>query len=103
MEDVPLEVRTKGLEMLSHFCCVLIDSLFLCLWAVTNFGANLAVRTYFPRDGTDAFIGIVLQGLFGLATLAPIAISLYRDIRVMWIRANQKIADEKVSKAAVIR
>jgi len=96
MNDVPA-VREKGKEMLCHFCCVFIDGLFLCLWAATNFTVNLAVRTYFRPDGPDALIGYILQVLFGCATLAPIAIFTYRDIRVMWIRANQKIAEAVVN------
>jgi hypothetical protein len=97
MGGIPIEVKEKGGEMVTHFCCVFVDGLFLCLWAAINFGVSLAVRNYFPSDGVDAIIGFVLQGLFGIATLAPIAIDIYRDLRVMWIRANRKIAKAAVA------
>jgi hypothetical protein len=42
----------------------------------------------------DVAICFALQVLFGVATMVPIAIFIYRDIRIMWIRANQKIAKE---------
>lgn len=97
MADMPIEVKEKGREMFTHVCCVLIDGLFLSLWAAINFSVNLAVRKYFPPDGADLVIGFVLQGLFGIATLAPIAIDIYRDIRIMLIRAN-----ERITRAAVM-
>jgi len=93
---LPIEVKDKGAEMFTHFCCVFIDGSFLSLWAATNFGVGYAVRRYFPPDGADVVIGVVLRILFGIATLTPIAIDIYRDIRVVWIKANQRI-----TKAAV--
>lgn len=68
-----------------------MDGLFLCLWAATNFGVHFAINKI-HLEGSDEVIAMVLQALFGLATLVPIAIFIYRDIRIMWVRANQKIA-----------
>lgn len=92
MGDLPIEIREKSSEMFIHFCCISIDGIFLGFWAAMNFAVNFVVRRYVPPDGADAIIGWVLQGLFGLATLIPIGIFVYRDIRIMLKRAAQKIA-----------
>jgi hypothetical protein len=98
MGDVPIEVRwtievrEKGAEMAIHFCTVLIDSLFFFAWGALNKYVGKPIHDWFPPDGVDVIVGYVLQALFAIATLAPIAIYFYRDIRLMWIRANQKIA-----------
>jgi hypothetical protein len=85
------EVAEKWNEMFKHFCCVAIDAGFLCLWAAMNFGVNAAVNRFFKLQDMDKVIGFVLQVLFGIATLTPVGISIYRDTRVMWIRANRRI------------
>jgi hypothetical protein len=84
------EVRDKAREMWTHFACLCLDGLFLCLWALLNYGVNIAT-THLRPDGVDVAICFVLQLLFGVSTLVPIAIFIYRDIRIMWNRANQKI------------
>jgi hypothetical protein len=88
--DLPLEVRTKATEMATHFCFVFLDAMFLCLWAPMNLLASRIIR-WCQLEGSDAIIGFVLQAIFGLATLIPIAIFIYRDVRVIWIKATQKI------------
>jgi hypothetical protein len=89
---MPSEVRAKATEMWTHFACICLDGLFLCLWAVLNYCVNIAI-THLRPDGVDVAICFVLQSLFGVATLAPIAIFIYRDIRIMWIRVREKIAN----------
>lgn len=86
-----MEIKEKGLELGLHFCSCLIDGVFLCLWAATNFGIALLLKQ-FHLEGLDAIIAIILQYLFGLSTLAPIVIFIYRDIRIMWIRAAAKVS-----------
>jgi hypothetical protein len=85
------EVRGKATEMWTHFACICLDGLFLCLWALLNYCVNIAI-TYLRPEGVDIAICVALQSLFGVATLVPIAIFMHRDIRIMWNRANQKIA-----------
>jgi hypothetical protein len=89
--DVPAEVRAKATEMALHFCCVFVDALFLFLWASTNFVVNRLIK-WCQLEGSDSIVALVLQALFGIATLIPIAIFIYRDIRLMWIRTALKIA-----------
>jgi hypothetical protein len=99
MSSLPIEVRERGNEMAKHFGCVVLDNAFLAIWAGLNFGTSLAVeRTHLI--GTDLLVLKILQYLFGLSTLTPIAIFIYRDVRVMWIRANQQIQDEQKRSVA---
>src|ERR1700758_2088741 len=83
-------VRAKAGEMTRHLVCAFLDSIFLALWAVPN--------VYIGRfiDGLQ-FAGIeeivlrCLQVLFGISTLAPICIWIYKDVRIMVKRANREI------------
>jgi hypothetical protein len=88
--DLPVEVKEIGKERFTHVCCILIDGVFLCLWAAVNFGVTFFFNR-FPPDGHDKLIASVLQMLIGVATLIPLTIDIYSDIRVMWIRANDRI------------
>jgi hypothetical protein len=88
--------------MLIHFCCISIDAVFLLLWAAVNFSVNAGVHRL-ALDGADAIIGFVLQVLFGIATLVPVAIFIYRDASVMWVRAKKKITQEKTHRESGAR
>jgi hypothetical protein len=84
-------LRTKVNEMTSHLGCAFVDSAFLAIWAVINFGASRLIDR-FHLTGVDLIEVRCLQVLFALWTLSPICIWVYRDIRVMFIRAKMEIA-----------
>jgi hypothetical protein len=62
----------------------------LGLWAAPNVGAERLIQ-WLNVKGIDEVILRCMQVLFGASTLAPICISIYKDVRVMWVRANQQI------------
>jgi len=49
---MPGEVRSKAAEMWTHFACICLDGLFLCLWAALNYAVNLAISIFGPKVST---------------------------------------------------
>jgi len=72
----------------------LIDSAFLALWITVQWVVNKIVVTPLILTGIDRVVLTIFQILFAISTLAPIAITIYRDIRIMLLRTNRKIRKE---------
>jgi hypothetical protein len=72
----------------------LIDSAFLALWVTIQWVVNNKVVTPLILTGIDRFNLTVFQILFAISTLAPVAITIYRDIRIMLLRTQRKIRSE---------
>jgi hypothetical protein len=72
-----------------------IDAFFLVLWVAVQWLANRCIMGM-EISGPDRLVFAVFQwALFPICTLAPIAVWVYQDIRIMIIRAQRKIAEEK--------
>lgn len=98
MADEPYteSVRVRAAEMSQHTAVCLLDSLFLAFWALINFGFYWIVAHIKVTEVAHVIV-ICLEVLFGVATIAPICIWLYKDLSIMVIRANRKIAGEKTA------
>ena len=72
----------------------LIASAFLALWVTVQWVVNNKVVTPLILTGIDKVVLTVFQVLFAISTLAPVAITIYRDIRIMLLRTNRKIRNE---------
>lgn len=72
----------------------LIDSAFLALWVTIQWIVSSKVITPLRLTGIDRLILTIFQILFAISTLAPIAITIYRDIRIMLLRTQRKIRSE---------
>src|SRR4051794_27273089 len=81
--------------MSRHLACAVIDALFLGLWAAPNVGVERLID-WLNVKGIDEVILRCMQALFGIATLAPICIWIYKGVRIMFVRANQQIAAPQV-------
>jgi hypothetical protein len=71
----------------------LIDSAFLLLWVTAQWVVNKIVATLI-LTGIDSFTLLTFQILFAFSTFAPVAIKIYSDVRIMWLRTNRKIRRE---------
>jgi hypothetical protein len=89
-------LRMKANETALHIGITLLDCLFLGLWALPNVLVERLVE-FLHLQGIDNVILRCMQVLFGVSTLAPICISLYKDIRLMVKRANKEIGLYEVS------
>lgn len=72
----------------------LIDSLFLALWVTIQWLVGSKVITPLELSGIDRVVLTIFQILFSISTLAPIAITIYRDIRIMLLRTQRRIQSE---------
>jgi hypothetical protein len=72
----------------------LIYSAFLALWVIVQWFVNNKIIRPLILTGIDQFDLTVFQILFAISTLAPVAITIYRDIRIMLLRTQRKIRKE---------
>jgi hypothetical protein len=73
----------------------IIDSAFLALWVTTQWVVNNKVVTLLILTGIDKVVLTIFQVLFAISTLAPVAITIYKDISIMLLRTNRKIRNER--------
>lgn len=88
-------LRGKATEMSVHLGSAILDAVFLGLWAAPNVGVERVI-TRLNVAGIDLVILRCMQALFGISTLAPICIWIYKDIRIMWLRANHAVDSASV-------
>jgi hypothetical protein len=72
----------------------LADALFLTLWVAVQWVVGSKVVTPLRLSGIDSIVLSIFQVLFAVSTLAPVAITIYRDIRIMLLRTQRKIRQE---------
>jgi len=72
----------------------IFDSAFLALWVAVQWVVNNKVVSPLMLTGIDKLVLTIFQVLFAISTLAPVAITIYRDIRIMLLRTNRKIRKE---------
>ena len=72
----------------------LIDSAFLALWVTVQWFLSSKIVTPLLLTGIDKLVLTIFQILFAISTLAPVAITIYRDIRIMILRTQRKIRSE---------
>jgi hypothetical protein len=72
----------------------LIDSSFLALWVAIQWLINNKVVVPLRLTGLDNLVLSIFQILFAISTLSPVAITIYRDIRIMLLRTQKRIRKE---------
>jgi hypothetical protein len=77
-----------------HFLAIVIDTSFLALWLLLQWLSERAIQYFELADVIDRYVLLVFQVFFAASTLAPVAIYICVDIRVMIIRALQKLRQE---------
>jgi hypothetical protein len=75
----------------------IIDTSFLALWVAVQWLVGNQVIKPLKLSGIDQIVLIIFQILFAISTLAPVAITIYRDIRIMIIRTQRKIKEEVIT------
>lgn len=72
----------------------IIDTLFLAIWVLIQWIVGDKVITPIELTGIDNYVLIIFKIMFAVSTLAPVVITVYRDIRIMLIRTQNKIRQE---------
>lgn len=98
MPDEPTltsEVKSEFFFRVKWIAAAILDGVFLLLWVAIQ----LLVNRYLNRMellGPDRYVVFAFQWLlFPVSTVAPIAIWIYKDIRIMVVRAQREIDREK--------
>ena len=72
----------------------MLDAAFLIAWAAVQHLGSVVIAEM-NLEGIDSLTLFVLQILFAVATILPILIWIYADVRIMWIKANMMISKKK--------
>ena len=84
------ELNNKASNLLIQIACIVIDSIFLSLWVVAQYLVSRLIEKL-GLSGIDQWTFMAFQVIFALSTLAPVIINIYRDIRVMIVKAQKQI------------
>jgi hypothetical protein len=77
----------------------LIDAFFLFLWVIIQWLLNIFIVPL-RLNSFDNLVLSIFQVLFAISTLAPIAITIYQNIRIKLLRTQRKIRQEnKIGEA----
>jgi len=85
-DKIGSELETYVIWVLSS----LIDVVALAVWAILQYGLDVVI-SMLNLTGLNAWVFYTLQIFSAVATLAPIAFFIYRDIRVMWLQTQHEV------------
>lgn len=88
------EVADSAKTFIRWAVAALIDAAFLAVWVATQWIVGWILRGL-PLDGIDAFVLISIQVVLAIATIVPIVLYIYKDIRIVWIRTQRAIQREQ--------
>lgn len=71
----------------------MLDAIFLSVWVIVQYLVNWLIENL-ELGTVDRLVLYIFQLLFAISTLAPVALTIYRDIRVMFIRTQREIHEE---------
>jgi hypothetical protein len=71
----------------------LMDGAFIIFWVAVQYIVNRVVNAL-QLSGIDRVVFYIFQFLLAISTLFPVALTIYKDIRIMAIRTNRKIQYE---------
>jgi len=63
-----------------HVLSIAIDSLFLAVWALIQHWL-LVLLDHLSISGFDKWVRLILQLIFGIATLIPVLLYVYSDLK----------------------
>lgn len=93
-KDEQSELAVKAEEYSVWYVSALLDTVLVVLWVLLQWGVA-QILANFKLSGMDALSQFILQALLGLPSFIPLALYIYRDARIMWIRVNRSIKAEK--------
>ena len=93
-------LRERVRERLRHLACAFLDSLFLASWAVSNVLFGHFVERL-NLTGSDHVVLICFHIIFGIYTVAPVCVWIYKDLGIMIVQANSDIAAAREAGVAL--
>ena len=79
---------------------ILIDSFYLAFWVIAQWAVNEYVVKRLKLSGIDEWVYLAFQVIFAVSTLIVIALYIFADIYIMYLRTRRRIQYEReLSKA----
>lgn len=89
LSDLKSRLRNLGIQI----TCIAIDVGLLSGWVVLQYWIELLLKRL-RLSGINEWVLLAFQVIFAVSTLGPVIIYIYRDIRVMIIRAQRQVRRE---------
>lgn len=70
--------------------CILIDALFLVIWAATQFLIHFILQKL-KIPASDQWVLTTFKCIFAVATVVPVCVFLGTDVAVIFIRAGKRV------------
>lgn len=95
------KIRDVGVQV----CTILADNVLLAIWVVVEYWLEHRLVPQFPVTSEIGKVSFwVFRVTFAISTIGPSLVFLYRDLRIMWVRAQKAIENEtKVLKASTVQ
>jgi hypothetical protein len=94
-----LKERLKDFAM--QVVSILIDSVFLALWVIAQWAVEYVIKRFGLSGIIDRLVLQAFQVIFAISTLAVVALYIYADISILYLRTQRKIQREReLSKAS---
>jgi hypothetical protein len=87
------ELKNTLLVFLLWSITSLMDSIFIVLWVLVQYLASRIINN-FNLSGIDRINLYIFQFLFALSSIAPVVLTVYRDITIMAVKTNRLIQHE---------
>ncbi len=87
--DLRRRFKNLGVQVAS----VVVDGLFLALWAAVQYAVNRFIEWLELSSAIDQWVLFTLQVIFAVSTLAPVLIFLFKDIAIMAVRARDEVKE----------
>jgi len=78
----------------TQIACTLMDMVFLSAWVFIQWATDSYVIDKLELYGIQRWLLSTFQFLFAVSTLAPVAIYIYQDIRLMVLKSKRIIQQQ---------
>jgi hypothetical protein len=82
-------------DVCEQACTILMDMILLGIWLVAEYSFEQHLVPKFPVTSPISIVSLwAFRVIFAASTLGPSLLFLYRDIRIIWTRAQATIRHE---------
>ena len=85
------KIKDVGVQV----CTILADDVLLAIWVVVEYWLEHSLVPRFPVTSDIGKVSFwIFRVTFAISTIGPSLVFLYRDLRIMWMRAQTEIEKE---------
>jgi hypothetical protein len=94
VNNIKNRLKEESKERIAVSLALVMDTIFLIFWALVQWITSKFFEN-FKLTGIDQILLTTFQVIFSLSTIVPVVIYIWTDIRIVFIRAQGKIQNEK--------